>query len=182
MSGTLYHIRPVIADDIASVALLHVAVWQEAYRGMLPDPFLDAISVERREAMWRRTVEEQDSPALVAEHTGRIVGFLLGGPARDEDAVQAVTSEIYALYVAPDRWRTGAGAQLMHEGLSVLREQSYQEVTLWVLRANERARRFYERMGFQTDGSEKVDERFGVTFDEIRYRLEFIEPVRSSLT
>lgn len=170
MSAIAYHVRPVVVADIPAVARLHVAVWQAAYRGLLPDAFLDAISVERREAMWRRTVEALDSPALVAEYAGSIAGFLLGGPARDEDVAQKLTGEIYAIYVAPACWNTGAGAQLMRKGLAILYEQGYQEVTLWVLRANERARHFYEHMGFQTDGGAKVDERFGVTFDEIRYR------------
>jgi ribosomal protein S18 acetylase RimI-like enzyme len=170
MNAGTYLVRPVAAADIESVARLHVGAWQAAYRGLLPDAFLDALSVERREAMWRRTVEANDAPSLVAEKDGAIVGFLLGGPARDEDIREDTTGEIYALYVAPERWNTGAGAQLMHHGLSVLREQGCQEVILWVLRGNERAIRFYERMGFRCDGSEKIDDHDGVIFEEIRYR------------
>jgi ribosomal protein S18 acetylase RimI-like enzyme len=171
LNTTPYLVRLVAAADVDAVAHLHVAVWQAAYRGLLPDAFLDAISVERRAAMWRQIVERQASPALVAERDGRIVGFVLGGPSQDDDAQPGVTAEILAIYVAPDRWSTGAGVQLMREALTVLRNQGFQEVTLWVLRDNVRARRFYELVGFKPDGGEKVDVQAGVTFDEVRYRL-----------
>jgi GNAT superfamily N-acetyltransferase len=164
-------VRPLVAIDVDAVAQLHVAVWQAAYRGLLPDAFLDAISVERRAAMWRQIVERQAAPALVAEQDGRIVGFVVGGPSRDDDAQPGVTAEILAIYVTPDRWGAGVGAQLLQEALTMLRDQSFQEVTLWVLRDNVRARRFYASAGFQADGGEKIDVMGGVTFDEVRYRL-----------
>jgi ribosomal protein S18 acetylase RimI-like enzyme len=168
---TPYLVRPLAAADVDAVARLHVAVWQTAYRGLLPDAFLDAISVERRTAMWRQIVERQASPALLAEQDGCIVGFVLGGRSRDDDAQVGVTAEIMAIYVAPERWGTGAGTQLMQAALAMLRNQGFHEVTLWVLRDNVRARRFYELAGFKPDGGEKVDTQGDVPFDEVRYRL-----------
>jgi len=168
---TPYLVRPVAAADVDAAARLHVAVWQAAYRGLLPDAFLDAISVERRVTLWRQLVERQASPALVAEQDGRIVGFVLGGRSRDDDAQVGVTAEIMAIYVAPECWNSGAGAQLMQAALAVLRNQGFREVTLWVLRGNARARRFYELAGFEPDGGEKVDTQGDVPFDEVRYRL-----------
>ncbi len=171
MTMTPYLVRPVAVADVEAVARLHVVVWQTAYRGLLPDAYLDAISVERRAAMWRQLVERQVSPALVAEQDGCIVGFVLGGPSRDDDAQPGVTGEIMAIYVTPDRWGAGAGAQLMQAALAVLCDQGFHEVTLWVLRDNVRARRFYEVAGFEPDGGEKVEMQSGVSFDEVRYRL-----------
>lgn len=173
MSMTPYLVRPIVVADVDAVARLHVTVWQAAYRGLLPDAFLDAISVERRVSMWRQIVERQASPALVAEHDGCVAGFVVGGRSRDDDAHPDVTAEIMAIYVAPDWWGAGVGARLMREALTVLCEQGFQEVTLWVLRDNARARRFYELAGFQTDGGEKMDTASGVTFDEVRYRLSW---------
>ena len=168
---TPYLVRPIAAADVDAVAQLHVAVWQAAFRGLLPDAFLDAISVERRTAMWRQLVERQVSPALVAEQDGCIVGFVLGGPSRDDDAQPGVTGEIMAIYITPDRWGAGAGVQLMQAALALLSDQGFREVILWVLRGNARARRFYELAGFEPDGGEKVDTQGDVPFDEVRYRL-----------
>jgi ribosomal protein S18 acetylase RimI-like enzyme len=45
----------------------------------------------------------------------------------------------------------------------------YSAITLWVLRDNERARRFYDRAGFTPDGATNVLTRLG-DVPELRYR------------
>jgi RimJ/RimL family protein N-acetyltransferase len=47
---------------------------------------------------------------------------------------------------------------------------SYNEVTLWVLEDNPRARQFYERAGWTIDGGRKAEARWGVRAPEVRYR------------
>ena len=47
------------------------------------------------------------------------------------------------------------------------RERGATSLTLWVLEANQAARRFYERRGFVADGTRKTDEASGQA--EIRY-------------
>jgi RimJ/RimL family protein N-acetyltransferase len=44
-------------------------------------------------------------------------------------------------------------------------------VTLWVVEANARARRFYERQGFRPDGSTKTARMSGTEAIEVRYRM-----------
>jgi hypothetical protein len=43
---------------------------------------------------------------------------------------------------------------------------------LWVLDANERARRFYERTGWAPDGADLTDDSRGFTIREVRYRRD----------
>ena len=45
-------------------------------------------------------------------------------------------------------------------------------VTLWVLEANTRARRFYEKAGFAPDGTSKPADLFGVMLPKLRYRKD----------
>jgi GNAT superfamily N-acetyltransferase len=78
-------------------------------------------------------------------------------------------AELYALYVHPGWWSTGTGRALMDEVLSAVRAGGYAGITLWVLEANARARRFYDLAGFAADGARHVLEDLGgVT--EVRYR------------
>ncbi len=88
------------------------------------------------------------------------------GAARDDD-LPGGTSEVYAIYVHPDAWSTGAGRALMTEALVQLGDVA---VVLWVLEDNHRARRFYERAGFVADGSRKHAEMPGGPIPEVRYR------------
>ena len=57
----------------------------------------------------------------------------------------------------------------MDRVLAKVKMAGYTCITLWVLEANARARRFYHRAGFAPDGARHVlDDLGGVT--EIRYR------------
>ena len=94
-----------------------------------------------------------------------MIGFISVGPSRDEHGV----GEVYAIYVDPDLWATGAGRALIERGERELRS-TYLVATLWVLEDNPRARRFYERAGWAPDRVTKSDVRWGVRAPEVRYR------------
>jgi GNAT superfamily N-acetyltransferase len=134
-------IRPATPADARSVAEVHVASWRDAYRGMLPDAYLSRLSVDDREAMWREAFADPSSGAFVAESSGRIVGFVSFGPSRDDDAGEEV-GEIPAIYLQPREVGTGVGRGLFEAATEALRRAGYRRATLWVLEANERARRF----------------------------------------
>jgi hypothetical protein len=78
------------------------------------------------------------------------------------------TGEVYAIYLAPAAWSTGAGRALMDTALNGLRAGGYQRVVLWVLTGNARARRFYEKAGFAPDGATNVLAALGGV-EELRY-------------
>lgn len=166
-------IRLATVEDAEGVAVVHVRVWQEAYRGLLPQEFLDQRDPARSRIGWHRWIEDARAPAaiLVAEdEVGTIVGFVSVSPSRDPDADPAVEGEIQAVYLLPGYWGQGLGRQLMEAGLRRLDDAGYHEVTLWVLESNQRARRFYEAGGWHADGSTKTDSSTGVTLHEVRYR------------
>ncbi len=78
-------------------------------------------------------------------------------------------AELYAIYVRPAQWGTGAGRALMRQALALAAEAGYTDISLWVLEGNARGRRFYQRAGFQATGESVVLTAMGgVT--EIRYR------------
>ena len=62
-----------------------------------------------------------------------VIGFASVGPSRDEHEV----GELYAIYVDPDAWSTGAGRALIERAEERLRDD-YPEATLWVLEDNPR--------------------------------------------
>jgi GNAT superfamily N-acetyltransferase len=147
-------VRQARPEDARSVAEVHVASWRHAYRGLLPDEYLDRLSVDDRETMWLGAFTDPDpkSGAVVAEASGRIVGFASFGPSRDE-GVPDGTGEVPAIYVEPAVLRTGVGRELFEAVTAALRESGFTRATLWVLEANGSARRFYERAGWSWDGS-----------------------------
>ena len=101
-------IRPATVDDARAIAEVHVASWRATYRGVLPDAFLDRLSVDEREAQRREILEDTSGEwgTLVAEEGGRVIGFAAFGPSRDDDAPPG-TGEVPAIYVAPEVVGTG---------------------------------------------------------------------------
>lgn len=158
-------------SDAYALAEMHVAAWQVAYRGLLPDDFLEGLTVAARAERWQQLLADSPRRTWVACEADRVVGFVSVGICRDDDALPDLTGEIYGLYVHPDKWRLGMGALLMAQALYALKLAGYAEATLWVLRGNRRARDFYEASGFVPDGAAKVDTNAaGISFDEVRYR------------
>jgi ribosomal protein S18 acetylase RimI-like enzyme len=151
-TNTARRIRRATAADARGVAEVHVASWRHAYRGLLPDGFLDRLSVERREASWREAFRDRGAGVFVAEEEGRVIGFASFGPSRDADAGPEV-GEIPAIYVDPSVVGAGVGRALLDAAIEALREAGYRRATLWVLEANAHARRFYERAGWRWDGT-----------------------------
>jgi ribosomal protein S18 acetylase RimI-like enzyme len=148
---------------------VHVESWQHVYRGTLPDHYLASLSVADREAMWRLMVEQQPSHLLLARVAGQVVGFVAFGASRDKDAPPG-RAEIWAIYVKPASWSTGAGRFLWLEALQRIVAEGYKSVSLWVIAGNARAVRFYERAGFVVEPeSRKSFELGGATLEEIRY-------------
>jgi len=79
------------------------------------------------------------------------------------------TCELYAIYVRPERISSGVGHALMAELTGRARAAGFEEMLLWVLKDNARARRFYERAGFAPDGTEEPFEADGELVPEVRY-------------
>lgn len=161
-------VRPALIGDIDAVARIHVRSWQHAYRGMMPDAVLDALDESKRAARWREWLDKPDYSLQVAVQGGRVVGFCSLIHSRDAGANDAV-GEIAALYVDPASWRIGTGTALVAAAVEQAHTVGYRVLTLWVLTSNDRARRFYDRVGFAPDGESKVETRPGYSLAELRY-------------
>jgi GNAT superfamily N-acetyltransferase len=165
-------IRAAGPEDAESIAVVHIRAWQDAYRGLMPQGYLDSLSLKRRCEDWERILAETDWPragVFVAQGCAGVVGFAHVGPARDDDA-GGDAGEVNAIYVLASVWGTGAGRALMTAGVETLRDAHFGEATLWVLGTNARARRFYEVAGWSIDGAERTEELRGFPVREVRYR------------
>jgi ribosomal protein S18 acetylase RimI-like enzyme len=166
--------RPV---DAPQIALVHVRSWQGAYRGLLPQFYLDGLDPAQRVGRWERSLREADltrAGVMVAEEGESLLGFVSYCRSRDDDADPGRTGEISAIYLLPDAWGKGVGRQLMDAALERLAEEGFGQATLWVLDSNVRARRFYEAGGWSADGAVKQDKRLGFPITEARYRKSLL--------
>lgn len=168
MDDRLPRIRPMDLADCGRVSQIRVRGWRHAYQGLMPQPYLDGLSVtadaERRRARFARA--DGSVVNLVAERGGEVLGWAAHGPHRDGEA-RTGDAELYAIYVDPAHLGSGIGGALLAEVLGQC--APCRRLYLWVLADNTPARRFYERAGFRPDGAEEPFEAGGVFVPEVRY-------------
>ena len=184
----MIHIRPAGPADGLAIAQVRAKSWRIAYSDVLPAQMLAELTspaAVAREAEWRSThpldgvlIAETAADADAGGPEAELIGFAAFGPERSEDdepgwpgaqPPEHGRAELYAIYVAPDYWSSGAGQALMDAVLALAASSGYTDISLWVMEANERARRFYELAGFQVTGESAILGRLvGVT--QIRYR------------
>ncbi|MEV6511015.1 GNAT family N-acetyltransferase [Streptomyces sp. NPDC051642] len=166
-------IRPMTLADCDRVSEIRVLGWQFAYRGLMPQPFLDTLSAKADAERRRARFGQGDGSVvnLVATRGAVVVGWAAIGPYRDGE-LRTEAAELYALYLDPKHVSTGTGRALMQEALRQSTALGHDRILLWVVRGNARARRFYERAGFRTDGAEEPYEVEGVWVPEVRYVKE----------
>jgi GNAT superfamily N-acetyltransferase len=146
-----------------------VGSWQVAYRGLVPQAFLDALDIDQRATSYRFNARGPDGSVVwVATESEDVVGFVAVGRCRDAD--QADSGEVWALYVAPLNWRSGIGSHLMAKAEQLLVTRGFSGATLWVLEGNAQGRRFYESAGWHCDGAVQTVHVGGRDLTEVRYR------------
>ena len=159
-------IRPAGIVDIPALSLIHARSWKEAYRGMVPQEYLDSLSDDRWEPMLRAWLAAGNHALMLLED-GLPVGCCTYGAAREERF--AGWGEIVSLYLLPGYIGRGYGQALLQAVLQDMEKIGYQKITLWVLRENRRARRFYRKNGFAQNGERCHSEAGGKQLTELRY-------------
>ena len=140
------HYRAAVRADTERIALLHADSWRRTYRGSYRDTFLDGDVVTNRLEAWssRLAHEREDQFVYVAETDSELLGFVC--VFGNEDRTWG--SLIDNLHVSHECQRTGLGTSLIQAaGTWLTSRYPESSVYLWALEANERAHRFYERLG-----------------------------------
>ncbi|MDQ3642541.1 MAG: GNAT family N-acetyltransferase [Actinomycetota bacterium] len=121
-------IRPASIHDADAVGEVHVRAWQSAYRGVMPDDYLDGLQAQDHATRWREHLiaPSSDGQLLVVVDDHRVVGFGSLGPDRDRDAPSDI-GQLYAINLDPDIWGRGIGRALLNVATDRLRELGYVE-------------------------------------------------------
>jgi GNAT superfamily N-acetyltransferase len=139
--------------DRAAIANLHSESWRAAYRGAYRDELLDGDVARDRLAVWEQRLSEPPANQFVvlAEEEDQLLGFACAY-GRDDARWGTLLDN---LHVQLRSYRQGTGALLVSQVTEWCRTH-YSDcgLYLWVLVQNERARRFYERLGATDRGGE----------------------------
>lgn len=157
-------IRQATVNDAEAIATVHVSAWQETYRGIIPDDYLNQLSTEKRAATWRESLV--DGLVFVAVDAKGLIGFAHGKQKQTE----STEGELSAIYLLRPYQGRGIGRTLVNHVVRQLEEHGVTSLVIAVL-ADNPARHFYERLG-GIRISECVIERGGKELEEHLYRID----------
>lgn len=103
-------IREACVDDAPAIAVMRNETWQSAYRGVIAEEYLDAMSLEDARACFTAGIASPEERFFVAIDGREVIGFSVCGKGRE--GASQFQGEVYAIYVRPCRHRSGAGRLL----------------------------------------------------------------------
>ena len=151
-------------DDAAAVAELGRRTFTDTFGHLYSPDNLAAFLVNHNEANWRAELSDPRFVVRLGEADGEAVAYAKLGPPSLPFEVKGPTIELRQFYVVKAWHGTGAAAELMAWVLDEARARGAAEIYLSVFVDNPRARRFYERYGFEAVG--RYDFMVGTHADE----------------
>lgn len=138
--------RPATAADADRIAALHARSWQETYRGIMPDRFLDAEVEAERLAVWHERFARPlpGRHIIVAEAGHQLAGFAC--VVMNDDPVYGALLD--NLHVASACQGRGIGRALIKQAAGWVQQwNAASPFYLWVYEKNRPARAFYDGLG-----------------------------------
>lgn len=163
--STRWTVRRAVAADATRLAAICLDGWRTAYRGILPDDYLDSLSRPAWDEMFsaRVAASTERNTMLVAVNAEGEIGAYAGVLGESEPGM------LGALYAAAE-WRgTGAGHAAHEAAVAHLAASGFGHAVLWVFERNVPARRFYEAHGWLCDEVTQSTKFADGSAVEIRY-------------
>lgn len=151
------------ADDRMAISKIYEESWKYAYKGVIPQEYLDSIP----EGCWVANLDIIGRETLVCIDNEKMVGTCSYSKSRSEQLHG--WGEVISIYLLPDYIGKGYGKTLMESAILELKKQGYEDVFLWCLEKNIRARHFYEHFGFTLSDDFLDDNIGGENLREVRY-------------
>ena len=158
------NIRKAAETDKYAYADCFISCFQTAYRGIVPDDYLQNLSNEREQRADRllRYLEIPELAVFCLMRESKMIGFLI---------LHLSNGEIWAIYLLEELRGKGYGKAAMNFAIDELKCAGHTTISLWVLAENERAKRFYDKYGFYFSGETRENTNYGKLLAQHKYVL-----------
>ena len=152
MSGAAVIITPV-PDDAARLLTLFSRCFTDTFGHLYHSDDLAAFLGGQSERRWRAELADPAFAIRAVPVDGELVGFAKLGPVSLPVKPAGAAIELRQFYLLAGQQGTGLAQRLMAWVIDEARARGMEEVFLSVFIDNPRARRFYERFGFERVGA-----------------------------
>jgi GNAT superfamily N-acetyltransferase len=169
-------VRTATPEDVRILTALHAATWRAAYSELLPPGALDGLDAPHLRKAWADAIKG-GATVLLATEGGEPVGFVVAGPAPEDDVAAAdgtlppdaaQTVLVSTLLVEPRWGRRGHGGRLLAAAAAALRDAGAVRGIAWVLAEDPASLSFYRRAGWHPDGTIRTLDAAGRMLREVR--------------
>lgn len=141
-----YIIRKKERKDCADVAHVVTVAWNETYKGIVPDDFLEGLYLneEERAINSYNNFDENDNHQYVLEVDGKVIGFVNVGSTDEKEYDNC--GELHAIYIINGYKDNGYGNKLIKVGIEELKKMGYNKMIIGCLEGNP-SNEFYKHIG-----------------------------------
>jgi len=147
--------RDANPQDAPALVALFQQVFHETFGHLYRTADIEAFLAKHGEAQWSEQLADPEISIRLVEDGGACAGYSKVGPLRLPAQPSGPAIELRQLYVAKAWHGTSVGRDLMDWTIAEARRRGAAELYLSVFTENPRARRFYERYGFEEVGPYK---------------------------
>lgn len=145
--------RDATLADAAAVATLAADSFTQTFGHLYAPADLALFLENHTAAAWAAELNDPAFAIRLAEADGGMIGFAKLGPPNLPFTASGIPAELRQLYVLAPWHGSGVAAELMAWIVATARRSGADELFLSVFTENARARRFYERLGFEAVGT-----------------------------
>ncbi|WP_373265802.1 GNAT family N-acetyltransferase [Hungatella hathewayi] len=153
------------SDNRFALSHIYEESWRYAYKGIIPQAYLDSIPTGR----WAANFDQAEMNTIVMIQNDIFIGTTSFCKSRYPEFKEF--GEIVSLYMLPEYMGNGYGKHLLNAAVDGLIRLGYCDIFLWVLEENYRARSFYEKAGFKPTNHYLNDSIGGRDLWEVQYRF-----------
>lgn len=142
----MHNCRIATVNDIETIANLHALSWQNSYRGILSDDYLDNHVLADRIQVWTQRINDSSDHQIIIlkEIDNEVVAFVSAYGSQTDKYGTLIDN----LDVLPSFKRKGIGRELIREVSDwSIRHFNQPKLYLKVIEANHSARFFYKKVG-----------------------------------
>lgn len=153
-------LRRAAVGDAERIGRFQTRCWDQAYRGLVPDSYLESTTWQVRAFRWRDRIASGARHVWLARLDTELVGVASTAiiPADRSDLPGLELCSIYVDEMAHGR---GVAAELLYAAIAD------NPAHLWVFALNIRAQRFYAKHRFNATTEARVDPETGI--EEVRW-------------
>jgi len=148
-------IRKAVPGDERALAFIQTESWKAAFAGILsPEELERCTNLQKAEEMYHSVLRREGCNVAIELVDG--VPHCIAAWGKNRCDLGDTVGELICIHSLRNNWAKGYGSAMMEYVLAQLQQANYEFVILWVFKDNKRARKFYEKHGFELTEQKKL--------------------------